>query len=212
VCNNVCVTRKYEQRKRAEQQEDTRQRIVRAAVELHGQLGPARTTVSAVAERAGVQRNTFYRHFPDDRSLIHACSTLFDAENPLPDPEPWAEIDDPDERVRAALEALYRYWDRNQQLISNVLRDAEADDLVRQVASDSWGVALGRMCDVILAGWPARARSKPLRAVSDLAISFRTWQSLVHHSGLTSEAAACMMASLVSTEANREPEPRRKKR
>ena len=104
------MARKYEQRKRAEQQEETRERIVRAAVDLHRRVGPARTSLSAIAEEAGVQRNTLYRHFPDEGSLFQACSGAFFAEHPLPDPAPWKELDDPVERARRALGELYAYW------------------------------------------------------------------------------------------------------
>lgn len=199
------MPRKYEQRKRAEQQQETRERIVRAAVELHGIVGPSRTTVSAVADRAGVQRNTFYRHFPDDRSLILACSTLFSDENPLPDPSAWEATTDAGQRVRVALGELYAFWERNQTLVANVLRDAETDELVHEVSSEGWGVDLDRMRDVLLAGWQKGRRSKRLFAATELAISFRTWQSLVQHSGLTSARAADLMADLVVAEAGQSP-------
>lgn len=195
------MSRKYEQRKRADQQDETRQRIVRAAVELHGILGPARTTVSAVAERAGVQRNTFYRHFPDDRSLILACSALFTGENPLPDPAAWEDIADPTERTRRALGELYDYWQRNAQLVGNVLRDSETDELVHEISSAGWGADLGRIRDVIVAAWPGRRRSRRLAAAVDLAVSFRTWQSLVQHSGLTTAKAAELMGDVLVAEA-----------
>ena len=61
-------------KRRAEQLEETRQRIVDATVALHEEVGPARTTVTAIAQRAGVSRPTVYNQFPDDRSLFAACS------------------------------------------------------------------------------------------------------------------------------------------
>lgn len=198
VCNDESVNRKYEQRKRAEQQEETRRRIVRAAVELHGLVGPARTTVSAVAERAGVQRNTLYRHFPDDRSLVLACSALFTGENPLPEPGAWEEIGDPAQRVAAALADVYGFWERHAGLVANVLRDAETDELIGQVTSETWGAALAEMRDVLLTGWAGINRPDDLRAAVDLALAFRTWQSLAQHSGLTSADAARLAASMVA--------------
>src|ERR1700704_615036 len=102
--------RKYELRKRAERQEETRRRIVEAAIELHGTVGPARTSVSAIAARAGVQRHTYYRHFPDERSLGLACSGLYMERNPLPDPAPWRAIRDPEKRLRRCLGDLYAYY------------------------------------------------------------------------------------------------------
>ncbi|HEX5017075.1 MAG TPA: helix-turn-helix domain-containing protein [Actinomycetes bacterium] len=198
------MSRKYEQTKRAEQQNETRRRIARAAVELHSLVGPARTTVSAVADRAGVQRNTFYRHFPDDRSLMAACSALFDSEHPLPDPRSWVRESDPTVRAESALSALYAYWDQHESLIGNVLRDAETDDIVREAASRSWGAALTQIRDSIvgpLDSTPRKQSMAELIAFADLAISFRTWRTLVRDNGLTSQRAAALMASHLASEA-----------
>src|SRR3954452_11246413 len=104
--------RTYQQRKRAADVAATRQRITEAAMELHGSVGPARTTVSAVADRAGVQRHTVYRHFPTEDDLFTACSVHWAAMNPWPDPEPWRSIDDPGTRLRTALDAIYRWYER----------------------------------------------------------------------------------------------------
>ena len=132
MCNDSRMARTYQLRKRAERQEETRRRIVEAAIDLHGTIGPARTSVSAIADRAGVQRHTYYRHFPDDRSLFMACSGLYMERNPLPDPEPWHEIRDPDERLRQGSE-LYEYYEANEPMISNVMRDAELDPVMGEV-------------------------------------------------------------------------------
>src|ERR671910_1214764 len=116
---------KYELKKRAERQEETRLRIARATLELHETLGPALTTISAIAERAGVTRPTVYSHFPDELSLDKACSSLELSDNPLPDPRPWEEIADPERRMRAALGDLYAYFRRREGLWANILRDQE---------------------------------------------------------------------------------------
>src|SRR2546423_4242678 len=104
------MARKYELKQRADSVSETRQRIVEATVELHTELGPARTTISAIAERAGVQRLTVYRHFPDERALFEACSGHWAAENPAPDPATWAAVDDPEERRRIALIEIYAFY------------------------------------------------------------------------------------------------------
>jgi AcrR family transcriptional regulator len=100
------VARSYEQRARAESAAATRERITAATVALHGSVGPARTTVAAIAEAAGVQRHTFYRHFPDEAPLFAACAAHYWADHPWPDPESWAS-GSPLERVRAAVTAIY---------------------------------------------------------------------------------------------------------
>jgi AcrR family transcriptional regulator len=110
---------------RAEQQEETRRRIVEAIVELHKTIGPAQTTITAIAERAGVERLTVYRHFPDDAALFSACSDHWRAANPHPDLASWVDVIDPVDRMRRALTEVYRYYERTQGMLGNVLRDAE---------------------------------------------------------------------------------------
>lgn len=204
------MTRRYEQRRRAAQQEETRLRIVEAAVELHGIAGPARTTMSAVAERAGVQRNTLYRHFPDERSLLDACSGLHAQQHPLPSAGDWTAIEDPVARARHGLGQLYAYWEANEAMVANVLRDAEVHEATREVSERGWGPPLAAMRDALLAGWP-RGRGHGRRRVEaavELALGFRTWRSLVRGSGLSSAAAADLMATALGCVAAA-PEPDR---
>jgi AcrR family transcriptional regulator len=193
VCNNFAVTRKYEQTRRAEQQEQTRQRIVEAAVSLHGTLGPARTSLSAVAEKAGVQRNTLYRHFPDERALLEACSSHYSTLHPVPGVAGWSDLDDPVARARAGLRELYAYWEGNEQMVAHVLRDAEVEPSVREVSEQHWGVPLDEIRAALLAG----SSSADVAAAVDLVLSFRTWQSL-RRSGLSTSAAADLAARLVT--------------
>ena len=186
------MARKYEQRRRAEQQEETRLRIVAAAVGLHGTQGPARTSLSAVAEKAGVQRNTLYRHFPDERALLDACSAHFSRLHPMPTAAGWADLADLLERTRRGLAALYAYWEANEELVGHVLRDAEAEPTVREVSERDWGPPLGEIRAALLAG----SADGELAATVDLALSFRTWQSL-RGSGLATSEAVDLMARLV---------------
>ncbi len=128
------MTRKYDMRRRAKRQEETRRRIVEATIELHETIGMARTTISAIAERAGVQRLTVYRHFPDERALFRACSGHWSAANPPPDPTSWTQISDPEERLRGALAAVYAYHRQTEPMISNVVRDAQVHPPTREVS------------------------------------------------------------------------------
>jgi AcrR family transcriptional regulator len=187
------MPRTYQLRKRAERQEETRQRIVEAAVDLHGTIGPAKTTISAIAERAGVQRHTYYRHFPDDRSLMLACSGLYGERNPPPDPEPWRAIGDPEQRLRRGLGELYAYYEDNQQMLSNIARDAEVDALTAEVSALRFGQTMRAMREVLGAG----RRSKRALAVLDLALAFSTWRALVLESGLGRRAAVDTMVAAI---------------
>jgi AcrR family transcriptional regulator len=189
--------RTYELKRRAERQEETRRRIVAAAVELHTTLGPSRTTVQAVAEKAGVTRPTVYAHFPDSRSLLEACSGHVRATVPLPDPSRWRSIPEPEERLEAALGELYAYYERLEPLLENVQRDAAVLPVVAEM--NAYRVRyLEQIRDLLLEPWPARRRGgADLRRAVGHALAFGTWQSLVRGQGSTSEEAARLMTRFV---------------
>jgi AcrR family transcriptional regulator len=190
MCNDLrAMTRKYELKARAERQEQTRLRIVDAAIELHATKGPARTTVSDIARVAGVQRHTVYRHFPDERSLGLACSGLYAERNPPPDPEPWRSLPG-EERLRRALGELYAFYERNEEMFTRIARDAEFDELTRELFQLRFGPFAAAARDV-LGG--AVSRRRQAHAALDLALELHTWQRL-RASGLTSEEAAETMA------------------
>jgi AcrR family transcriptional regulator len=186
------MTRTYILKRRAEQQAKTRQRIVEAAVDLHGSIGPARTTVSMVAERAGVQRHTFYAHFPDERSLLLACSGLVAERDPWPDAEAWRTIEDPRERLRVGLGAIYDWYERNADLAACVLRDVEYHALTREIAELRFGTPMAACRDVLAARLDARQR-----ALLGLALSFFTWRTLARESGMKQAAVVAAMVQAV---------------
>lgn len=186
------MTRTYTLGRRAEQQAQTRLRIVEAAVALHGEFGPALTSLSMVAERAGVQRHTLYAHFPDERSLFMACSGLSLERDPLPDAADWLGIADRAERLRTGIAALYAWYERNADLAGCVLRDAEYHPLTREIADLRFGPPMAAYAEVL--GMKLNARQ---RAMLPLSLSFSTWRILVKNSGLKSEAAAKAMARAV---------------
>lgn len=191
------MTRKYEMKRRAERQEETRRRITEAAVELHQDLGPANTTISAIAERAGVQRLTVYRHFPDESSLFSACSSHYRAANPAPDSDAWARIPDPEERLRRALAETYAYHRRTEPMMSKVLRDAQVHAPTFE-ASVSYRQHWERARYALVAGWGAEDQQlKRLLAALGHALDFWTWRSLVHEQGLTDEEAIELMLGMV---------------
>src|SRR3954453_11625356 len=103
--------------------EARRRRITEAGVELHGTVGPARTTMSAVAERAGVQRQTLYRHFADEQQLLAACSAHFAAQHPWPDAARWRAVSDPAERLRIGLDELYAWYEITGSMWTTAQRD-----------------------------------------------------------------------------------------
>ena len=181
VCNNsfVTATRKYELKRRAERQDQTRQRIVEAAVALHTTTGPARTTISAIAERAGVQRHTVYSHFPDERTLGLACSGLYAERFPLPDPEPWRTIADPERRLRRGLAEWYAYYAERGEELLPIVRDMESHPLTRELVQLRVRPTLARACELLAEPFHARgARRTRLLAAIALFLDLQTWRTL----------------------------------
>jgi AcrR family transcriptional regulator len=193
--------RPYRKRRRAELEEQTRVRITEAAVGLHGSVGPARTTMSAVADRAGVQRATLYRYFPDEEVLFQACSSHWAAEHPLPDFSRWVEIEDPDERLRVGLRELYDWYAGNEQMLENVSRDVALVPAM-QAPTQQFAAALQAATDALVAGRTERGtRRKRVRAAAGHAGAFGTWRSLVREQGLSQKDAVKLMAATVAAAA-----------
>ncbi len=186
------MTRTYTLKHRAAQQAETRRRIVEAAVDLHSSVGPARTTISMVAERAGVQRHTLYAHFPDDRSLFLACSALTVERDPPPEAAAWSGIEDQRERLKAGLVAVYGWYERNADLAACILRDSEHHSLTKEIAEMRFGPYQAAYQKVLGANLNAKQR-----AVLRLALNFFTWRTLVRDSGLTRGAAASTMVQAI---------------
>jgi AcrR family transcriptional regulator len=175
------MARKYELKRRADQQDETRMRIVEAAIELHQTIGPTAATVSEIAQRAGVGRVTVYRHFPDEPSLSQACSGLYFERNPLPDPAAWEAIADPGERLRTALDAVYAYHAQTAPMMSNALAEGRDHE-----AMAPYHAHWERATDVLLAPWRTRGQARDRqRAAIALALSFDTWRTLVRDQGLS---------------------------
>jgi AcrR family transcriptional regulator len=186
------MTRTYTLKRRAEQQAETRQRIVEATVDLHGSVGPAQTTISMIAERAGVQRHTVYAHFPDERSLFLACSGHVYERDPLPNAGPWRSIADWRERLRVGLSAIYDWYEPHAQLLSCVLRDAEHHAMTREIGQLRVGPYMAAYQEVLGAGLNAKQH-----AVLRLALSFYTWRTLVRDCGLTQDLAVAAMVQAI---------------
>lgn len=190
--------RKYEKKRRAEAEAQTRLRITESAVELHGTLGPARTSMKAVAERAGVRRSTLYRHFPDERALFGACSAHWAEANPPPDIGRWGEIEDPAERLDSALAELYAFYGRNEEMLDKLLRDAPTVPVVDELMGGFRGF-LEEAAKVLMKGRGLRGNAaKRTRAAIGHALAFRTWQDLTRVQGLDDDQAAALMADLIA--------------
>lgn len=190
--------RRYRKRERARREAETRLRITEATMDLHRTVGPANTTVTEVAEKAGVGRMTVYNHFPSDYELIEACSTHWSNLNPLPDPERWAGIGDPEERLDVALGELYAWYRETEDMMGNVLRDAPIVPALGELMEERWFSLVAAMVDVLARGRRVRgARAKRLRAAIRLAVDFWTWRTLTAHGGLAEPEAAATAAAAV---------------
>jgi AcrR family transcriptional regulator len=190
--------RRYQLKHRAEQMEDTARRIAEAAFGLHATIGPSNTTISAIAQKAGVQRLTVYRHYPDDLSLFRACVEHGLATLPLPDPAHWDDIKDPVERLSSGLSEMYAYYRRTEQVWTNILPDLPKIPALYQ-ANEPTFERFGRIHASLSSGWALRARRmKLVSAAIWLAMQFPTWQALVRQQGLSdSEAVEVMVASVL---------------
>jgi AcrR family transcriptional regulator len=194
-------TRSYEKKARAEGERRTRERIIRATMELHEEVGPAKTTVAEIARRAGVQRLTVYNHFPEDTELFGACQAHWMGLHPLPD---FAELlgrSEPDERLRNVLGALYAWYRETEPMAEKIYRDRGAIPALDQLVAQTADRNFAELAEALAAGFGARgARARRLRALIRLALDFWTWRRL-DREGIGDAAAATLMAEAANAAA-----------
>lgn len=189
------MKRKYELKERARRQAETRRRIVEAAVDLHTSIGPAHTSISAIAQHAGVERHTVYAHFPDEQMLFQACSTHWRDLHPLPDPAEWMTIPDPATQLRTALHALYGWYELVEDDLAILVRDSTVHGLTGELQRERTR-ALEHVQTTLGRGWPRR---KAVRAALAHALEFETWRSLTRRQGLTRRQAVDAMLRFVAS-------------
>ena len=189
------MKRRYELKERARRQAETRQRIVEATVGLHTSIGPARTTISAIAEHAGVERHTVYAHFPDERTLFRACAAHWRAAHPRPDVGRWLELDVPEERLRGVLLGLYAWYEGVEPDLDVLVRDAPLVAAHGEAMAETRN-ATDELADELARGW---SRRKHVRAAIGHALEFETWRSLVRRQGLSRRQAVDAMVRLVAS-------------
>ncbi len=195
--------RPYALKKRADGQAETRRRIVEATVALHEEVGPARTTVAEIARRAGVQRLTVYTHFPEDGQLFAACSAHFVSGHRPPDPAPWAELNDPGERLRQALAEIHAWYRGGEAMLAHIERDQAGLPALREVVAAGRQAWEGAVREVLAAGLATgeEARVRRVRAAVGLATSFDAWQRLVRREGLPEDEVVELLARAVEASA-----------
>lgn len=193
--------RPYKMKRRAELEAQTKQRITESAVALHGTLGPAHTSMKAVAEHAGVPRSTVYRHFADEEALFGACSAHWAMENPPPDVTRWEKISDPAERLETALDELYPYYRQAGAMLDKLLRDEGTVPMVAKLFAP-YHQLMEMITEILMRGRGLRGKRRDrTRAAIAHAISFRTWQQLTEEAGLDDGDAAELMRRLVGAAA-----------
>ncbi|MDQ6818585.1 MAG: TetR/AcrR family transcriptional regulator [Actinomycetota bacterium] len=193
--------RPYRKKQRAELEAQTRRRITESTVELHRTLGPAHTSISAVAEHAGVRRSTVYRHFPDEAALFSACTAHWTSSNRPPDLTAWSAIEDPDERLQSALEQLYAYYRRTEQMLANLHRDEATMPTVKRLFG-GFHDYISAARETLMDGRRTRGHGRRrLRAAIGHALAFATWRSLAREQGLDDPQAADLMCRLAAAAA-----------
>ena len=191
------MTRRYESKKRADRQAETRRRIVDATIELHETVGPLAASVAAIAERAGVSRLTVYRHFPDEAELLRACTSDYNVSHPPPDPTPWLAIEDPRRRVEVALRDMYAYYAQNEPMLANGMDSYGVMPALRK-ALEPFFDGMRQVQELLLSGWDVdTAPGSLLAGAVGHAIAFGTWRALRHQQGLTNAQAVKLMVGLV---------------
>src|SRR5262245_43967539 len=191
------MVRKYKLRLRADSQRKTRSKIVEATVHLHQTIGSFKTTISAIAEKAGVERLTVYRHFPDERSLFTACTSHYLTLNPPPDPSAWEKIAGPTQRLHTALTEIYAFHLRTEPMFSRAAHDMDEIPVLREVLEPFFSY-WQRVHKILCAPWKVTGRTRVLaRALIGHAIGFQTWRSLVREQGLKNAEAVDLLVRIV---------------
>jgi AcrR family transcriptional regulator len=191
--------RRYTLRARAEAERRTRERIVRATMELHKDVGPANTTVAEIARRANVTRLTVYNHFPDEAALFGACQAQWMGLHPLPDFSAVLKLRDPVERVRGVLRGFYGWYAETAQMVENVQRDRNALPALDGLMERTADARLAQLAMDLSDGFRARdQRSVGTRTMIRLALDFWTWRRL-QREGLDDRAAADLMTDAIAT-------------
>jgi AcrR family transcriptional regulator len=188
--------RKYDLKARAEAQQQTRQRIVRVTMELHEEVGPAHTTITEIARRAGVQRLTVYNHFPHEAELVGACQAHWLALHPPPDVEAAFAGTDPVRRVATVLGAFYAWYRETAAMAEKVQRDREAVPALDTLLQQTGDAVLDELAAGLADGCGGANSGRMRRPMIRLALDFWTWRRLAHE-GLDDEEAAALMAAAV---------------
>jgi len=185
------LARPYRKRKRAQQEAATRNRILEAAMRSYESVGPRATTVTAIAEQAGVSRMTVYNHFPSDSELLGASFEKWIAHHPRPQEDTWLELQDPDARLGVALARLYAWYSTAEPMLGHLLGDAPHVPALDELMQEQWWPRIDRVIDILSSGRdPERGPAdRRLRAAIRVALDFSTWKSLTS-AGLTDAEAA----------------------
>ena len=188
--------RRYRMVRRQTAVEQTRERIVAATFDLHATIGPSRTTIRAIADRAGLQRHTVYAHFPDLDSLYEACTVHGIRSTGMPGPDGWRTIDRPLERLRHALTEMVAWYGTNEQMLGNVLFDVDPS-APPPTAPDPFEVRMVELSGALMEGWVVKPdRRLVVEAVVGHALAFTTWRSL-SGGGLNDDQVVAILVALV---------------
>jgi AcrR family transcriptional regulator len=184
-------------KRRAERRDETRRRIVDAAIHLHQTVGPVGASITAIARDAGVSRLTVYRHFPDEVSLLQACTSTYAVANPPPDVRELMAIQDPVQRLEVALQRLYGYYADNEAMLVN---GAEAIPALPALAVALQPMFEGqrRLVELLASGWEVDGGpGTTLHGAIAHAIALPTWRSLRHEQGLSADQSVRLMVAMV---------------
>ncbi|HEX5780974.1 MAG TPA: TetR/AcrR family transcriptional regulator [Solirubrobacteraceae bacterium] len=175
--------------RRASAAAQTRQRIIDATLELHGERGIAATSWDDIAARAGVGVGTVYRHFPSLDELVPACGEVTRHVLALPDPEAVFEgVDAPAERIERLVREAFAIYERGAPQLRAIRNEPDVHPNVA-AAGEEVETLLAALIDAAIG--PSGDRSV-VRAMVDLG----TWQAL-RDQGLGSSDAVTAIAEML---------------
>ena len=113
--------------------EDMRERILQATIRVYAEAGFRGTTTRRVAQAAGVNEITLFRHFGTKQALVQTALKACGRGVRLAPPEPR----DPEFELNAWALATYRHWHENRRLINQVMGDlAEHPELAPDICEE----------------------------------------------------------------------------
>ena len=193
------MPRRYSTVRRAAMAQETRQRIVDAALALHAERGILGTKPAQIAARAEVALTTFYKHFPALGSLVRACTTRGRELIPAPDSAIVSALPPvPAVRIERMTRTLFEYYEAREPWLY-VGRTEERLVPELQPVLQAQRAVRDAFVHAALEGTGA---SREAVAVATALVDFWAWRTLRREVGLSQEQASNAVIATVRRTVN----------